>query len=198
MVRARLVLLVPLREAGKPTDTATVHELRASSTDRSQRKGDLTVDDLHADGRQTLLDVGIAHPLIDTRITNKSTVERGFAANAYGKRKNNDYNAIIQAKNLDLHYEAVTFGTFGSFGTGTWDVISKACDPSTHPKARDDLNPWNAPGPKRDFILSLGFALQRANSRMLRDADRRRRKARSCGIYSSGTRPSSLSSDDDY
>ena len=45
MVRARLVLLVPLREAGKPTDTATVHELRASSTDRSQRKGDLTVDD---------------------------------------------------------------------------------------------------------------------------------------------------------
>ena len=148
-------------------------------------------------GRQTLLDVGIAHPLIDTRITKKSTVERGFAANAYGKRKNNDYNAIIQAKNLDLHYEAVTFGTFGSFGTGTWDVISKACDPSTHPKARDDLNPWNAPGPKRDFILSLGFALQRANSRMLRDADRRRRKARSCGIYSSGTRPSS-SSDDDY
>ena len=95
-------------------------------------------------------------------------------------------------------YEAVTFGTFGSFGTGTWDVISKACDPSTHPKARDDLNPWNAPGPRRDFILSLGFALQRANSRMLRDADRRRRKARSCGIYSSCTRPSSLSSDDDY
>ena len=55
-----------------------------------------------------------------------------------------------------------------------------------------------SPGPRRDFILSLGFALQRANSRMLRDADRRRRKARSCGIYSSGTRPSSLSSDDDY
>ena len=50
---------------------------------------------------------------------------------------------------------------------------------------------------KRDFILSLGFALQRANF-MLRNADRTRRKARSCGLYSSGTRPSSLSSDDDY
>ena len=58
------------------------------------------------------------------------------------------------------------------------------------------FNPWNAPGPKRDFILSLGFALQRANSRMLRNADRRRRNARGCGLYSSGTRPSS--SDDDY
>ena len=46
------------------------------------------MDDLHADGRQTLLDVGIAHPLIDTRITKKATVERGFAANVYGKRKN--------------------------------------------------------------------------------------------------------------
>ena len=102
----------------------------------------------------------------------------------------------ISAKNLDLHYQSVTFGTFGSFGTGTWSVITKACDPTSHPKAIDDYNPWNAPGPKRDFILSLGFALQRANSRMLRNADRRRRQARMSGKYSSGTRPSS--SDDDY
>ena len=43
--------------------------------------------------------------------------------------------------------------------------------------------PWNAPGPKRDFMLSLGFALQRANSRMLRNADRRRRLARMSGKY---------------
>eukprot|EP01046_Picozoa_sp_COSAG06_P001939 COSAG06_NODE_65_length_26676_cov_11.671107_6_plen_196_part_00 len=95
----------------------------------------------------------------------------------------------IKAKNLDLHYESVTFGTFGSFGTGTWRIITKACDPATHPGAPGDSNPWNAPGPKRDFILSLGFALQRANSRMLRCADRRRRNARGRGLYSSGTRP---------
>ena len=131
------------------------------------------------DGRQTLLDVGITYPLIDTYITNKSTVERGFAANKYGDRKDKDYNAIISAKNLDLHYKSVTFGTFGSFGTGTWSI-----------------NPWSAPGPKRDFTLSLGFALQRANSNMLRNADRRRRAAHASGKYSSGTRP--LSSDDDY
>ena len=139
---------------------------------------------------------GITYPLIDTYITNKSTVERGFAANKYGSRKDKDYNAIISAKNLDLHYRSVTFGTFGSFGTGTWSVITKACDPASHPKAVDDDNPWNAPGPKRDFMLSLGFALQRANSRMLRNADRRRRSARMSGKYSSGTHP--LSSDDDY
>ena len=40
-------------------------------------------------------------------------------ANKYGSRKDKDYNAIISAKNLDLHYQSVTFGTFGSFGTGT-------------------------------------------------------------------------------
>eukprot|EP01043_Picozoa_sp_COSAG02_P014205 COSAG02_NODE_581_length_20056_cov_9.304906_16_plen_96_part_00 len=75
----------------------------------------------------------------------KSTVERGFAANAYGSRENKDYNAIIKAKNLELHYESVTFGTFGSFGTGTWRVITKACGPATHPRTPGDSNPWNAP-----------------------------------------------------
>ena len=190
-----------LREAGKPTKPATVHELRASSSDRSLRKGDLTVDELATDGRQTLLDVGIAHPLVDTYLNNnKSTVERGFAANVYGARKVRDYATIFASKNIDMHYQSVTFGTLGSFGTGTWSVITKACDPTTHPKAMDDDNPWNAPSPKRDFILSLGFTLQRANSRMLRDSDRRRRNARACGKYSSGTRPlSSLTSPDgDY
>ena len=125
---------------------------------------------------------------------------RGFAANVYGARKVRDYATIFASKNIDMHYQSVTFGTLGSFGTGTWSVITKACDPTTHPKAIDDDNPWNAPGPKRDFILSLGFALQRANSRMLRNSDRRRRNARACGKYSSGTRPLSplTSSDDDY
>eukprot|EP01043_Picozoa_sp_COSAG02_P041165 COSAG02_NODE_3391_length_6821_cov_16.598929_1_plen_119_part_00 len=50
--------------------------------------------------------------------------------NKYGNRKDKDYNAIISAKNLDLHYQSVTFGTFGSFGTGTWSVITKACEPA--------------------------------------------------------------------
>ena len=49
---------------------------------------------------------------------------------------------------------------------------------------------------KRDFTLSLGFALQRANSNMLRGADRRRRAALASGKYSSSTSPPSLSGDD--
>ena len=61
---------------------------------------------------------------------------------------------------------------------------------------RSQLGQYPYRGPKRDFMLSLGFALQRANSRMLRNADRRRRLARMSGKYSSGTLP--LSSDDDY
>eukprot|EP01051_Picozoa_sp_SAG22_P027947 SAG22_NODE_9615_length_579_cov_0.933333_1_plen_72_part_10 len=70
---------------------------------------------------------------------------------------------------------SLTFGTFGSFGTGTWALINKACDPNTHPKAVPDCDPWRLPGPMRDFILTLGFSLQRANSRMIRNADQRRR-----------------------
>eukprot|EP01046_Picozoa_sp_COSAG06_P080743 COSAG06_NODE_27987_length_582_cov_6.060041_1_plen_43_part_10 len=30
-------------------------------------------------------------------------------------------------------YKSITFGTFGAFGSGTWDVIERACDPRTHP-----------------------------------------------------------------
>ena len=45
------------------------------------------------------------------------------------------------------------------------------------------------------LMRKLREALQRANSNMLRNADRRRRAARASGKYSSGTRP--LSSDDD-
>ena len=39
-----------LNEAGKHAELTTVHELRADPTDRSQRKGGLTVSELRADG----------------------------------------------------------------------------------------------------------------------------------------------------
>ena len=42
-----------LNEAGKHAKLSTVRELRADSTDRSQRKGDLTVSELSADGVPT-------------------------------------------------------------------------------------------------------------------------------------------------
>ena len=92
-------------------------------------------------------------------MNNKSTEERGYAANKYEDKKNKDYNEIIRTKSLDYTYKSITFGTFGAFGSGTWDVIERACDPRTHPDATGDYDPWRRPAPKRDFILSLGFAL---------------------------------------
>ena len=139
-------------------------------------------------GKSTILDVGITYPLIDTYVNNKSTEERGFAANKYGAKKDKDYNAIIRTKSLDYTYKSITFGTFGAFGSGTWDVIERACDPRTHPDATGDYDPWRRPAPKRDFILSLGFALQRANVRMLRGSSLRRRRNRAKDCFASGSR----------
>ena len=124
----------------------------------------------------------------DTNVNNKSTEERGYAANKYGDKKNKDYNAIIRTKSLDYTYKSITFGTFGAFGSGTWDVIERACDPRTHPDATGDYDPWRRPAPKRDFILSLGFALQRANVRMLRGSSLRRRRNRAKDCFASGSR----------
>ena len=87
---------------------------------------------------------------------------------------------------LDLDYHSFTLGSFGSFGKGTWNVINLACDPDTHPGAGGDYDPWMLPDPKRDFVISIGFALQRANARMVRDAHFRRRKNRAGERYASG------------
>ena len=52
----------------------------------------------------------------------------------------------------------------------------------------DYYDPWRRPAPKRDFILSLGFALQRANVRMLRSSSLRRRRNRATDCFASGSR----------
>ena len=98
----------------------------------------------------------------------RPTRTRGYAANKYGAKKDKDYEEIIRTKSLDYAYKSITFGTFGAFGSGTWDVIERACDPRTHPDATGDYDPWRRPAPKRDFILSLGFALQRAREKKRR------------------------------
>ena len=138
-----------------------MRELRADSTERSQRKGDLTVSELRADGLPTIADVGIAHLLNDTYLTKQSTEERAFAANKYGSKKDKGYNGTIKAKGLQYGYMSLTFGTFGSFGEGTWRLITKACDPTTHPKAVSDCDPWQLPGPKRDFIATFRLTSNR-------------------------------------
>ena len=54
-------------------------------------------------------------------------------------------NGTIKAKDLPYGYMSLTFGTFGSFGEGTWRLITKACDPTTHPKAVSDCDPCCGP-----------------------------------------------------
>ena len=53
---------------------------------------------MRPNGMRTIVDVGIAHPLVGTYVTMQSSEERGFAANKYAARKDKDYNAIIQKK----------------------------------------------------------------------------------------------------
>ena len=173
-----------LRYGGKRVKTATVHELRdRSNVDMSKAKGDLRVDNMLADGLPMVIDFGITHSLRDTYVnTSKSKEERGFGANVYDRVKQRRYNGLMTEKDLHghLHYRSFTLGTLGSFGASVWGLIDIVCD-RNHPHAHDDCCGWRDPDPRRRFILSVGFALQRANSRMLRAAHQRRLSARYAG-----------------
>ena len=131
---------------------------------------------MSTDGLPTVIDFGITHSLLDTYIRAiKSKVERGYGADRCDQKKVRHYRKIMDEKELHghLHYRSFTLGTFGSFGKSAWKIIDEVCD-NDHPHALDDFNSWRDPDPRRRFILSVGFALQRGNSRMLRQADRRR------------------------
>ena len=81
---------------------------------------------------------------------------------------------IINDKELDIGFKAITFGTYGAFGKSTHLVINKA----TADAQQIVFSPWVAPGPKQHAYLLFGFSLARANARMLINADSKRRSAR--------------------
>jgi len=150
------------------------HELRRPNdiNDKSQRKGDLTIE---GNEGKTVLDVGITHPTIDTYInTQSSEAPRGSAANKMAANKNRSANKIIEEKNLDIDFKAITFTTYGSFGKGTHELIKEV----TNDTDWNCNDPWVKPSPKSHAYLTFGFALARANARMLLHADSRRRSAR--------------------
>ena len=156
--------------------TSRVHELRQPNdiNDKDQRKGDLTIEGLFHEGK-TILDVGITHPTIDTYInTQSSEAPRGFAANKMATKKNRRANKIIEEKHLDIGFKAITFTTFGGFGEGTHELIKEA----TNDTEWSPNDPWVKPSPKSHAYLTFGFALARANARMLLHADSRRRSAK--------------------
>ena len=120
------------------------------------------------------MDIGITHPTIDTYINNSSSeATRGTAANIYANTKNKSANKIIHDKNLDIEFQAVTFSTYGGFGSSAHTLIKKM----TAEACPYDFDPWARPGPKSHAYLQLGFALARANARMLINADASRRSA---------------------
>ena len=90
-------------------------------------------------------------------------------------RKCRSANMIIEEKELkDIDFKAITFTTYGGFGEATHDLINKLTS-----EAPDyDFDPRARPGPKLHAYLTFGFALARANARMLINADFKRRSAR--------------------
>ena len=95
------------------------------------------------------------------------------AANIYANAKNKSANKIIHDKNLDIEFQAITFSTYGGFGSSAHTLIKKM----TAEACPYDFDPWARPGPKAHAYLQLGFALARANARMLINADASRRSA---------------------
>ena len=81
---------------------------------------------------------------------------------------------IINDKKLDIDFKAITFGTYGAFGSSTHTLIKKA----TADAQESVFCPWVAPGPRQHAYLLFGFSLARANARMLINADSKRRSAR--------------------
>ena len=72
-----------------------------------------------------------------------------------------------QEKDLDIDFKAITFTTFGGFGEGTHELIKEM----TNDTDWNFNDPWVKPSPKSHAYLTFGFALARANARMLLHAD---------------------------
>ena len=67
--------------------------------------------------------------------------------------------------------------SYGAFGKEAWDFINKVAKRDTEGDTGESsqYSPWGRPSWKRDFILSIGFAIQRGNASMLVRSDQRRR-----------------------
>ena len=150
---------------------------------RAQKQADLLLRGWEGAASETLLDVGITHSTIGTLFNNsKPWRGRGVPANKYAGKKERGYMREIVAKQLPYSYTSFVVETYGAFGKAAWSCIRSLCDPATHPKFEGDYNAWSNPNPLRDFHLSIGFAIQRGNARMLQRCASRRAGAR--GSYS--------------
>ena len=91
------------------------------------------------------------------------------------------YEKIIEDKSLNYLYRSFTVETFGAFGTEAWQLIRQVCG-RDHPHAHDDCCMWRRPDPKKDFVLSIAFAIQRGNANTLLRANSRRRDRQAAAV----------------
>ena len=99
---------------------------------------------------------------------------RAAGANAYAATKDRRANKIIEEKDLNIGFKAITFGTYGAFGTATHKLIATATANTPCPV----YSPWVRPSPKQHAYLLFGFTLARANARMLINAASKRSSAK--------------------
>ena len=64
-------------------------------------------------------------------------------------------NKIIEEKGLNIGFKAITFGTYGAFGTATHRLIATATANTPCPV----YSPWVRPTPKQHAYLLFGFTL---------------------------------------
>ena len=78
------------------------------------------------------------HPTIDSSINTLSSEVRAAGANRYAAAKDRRAHKTIKDKNLRIGFKAITFGSYGSFGTSTHLLINKA----TADAQQSVFNPW--------------------------------------------------------
>ena len=101
-----------------------------------------------------------------------------FRTQYNGKSKRTGYEKEIEEKSLNYLYRSFTVETFGAFGEEAWKLVTQCCG-RDHPHASDDACMWRRPDPKKDFVLAVGFAIQRGCANTLLRAASRRKSRRS-------------------
>ena len=118
-------------------------------------------------------------------------------ASPHDKRTNNHAENAVKVIEIKTKASMATFNTPVQWWSHVATSVATILNLTAMTKNMVDCNlsdavggydPWRRPAPKRDFILSLGFALQRANVRMLRGSSLRRRQNRAKDCFASGSR----------
>jgi hypothetical protein len=131
-----------------------------------------------------LIDVGLAHTLTDTYLSNKSKTVHAKAANAYAKQKRTGYEKEIAEKSLDYLYKSFCLEPPGAFGDDAWRLIREVCG-RDHPHAFDESTSracGDAPTRRRTSCSPSPLRSKRGNANTLMAAASRRRDWRAKAV----------------